>query len=190
MFIFMIFAILCAKIKGYRILPVLKAYSLYPYVAIEILSLFLQMNIFIGDYNYIQYATIAKMVYLYTLILPVFVYKLYKPGICSSILIIIGTILNNFVMKQNGGKMPVFATLSKITGYYDPSVFVTIDKIHVVGNAATKYKFLTDIIDIGYSILSIGDIFIHSFTFIIIYSVIKEVNKGKVYTTDIKKEIL
>lgn len=190
MIIFLLLTVIYAKIKGYRIIPIVKAYSLYPYVAVEIVSLFFQMTIFSNDYRYIQYASIIKTVYLYTLIIPIIVYRLYMPGIYGSILTIIGTILNNFVMSQNGGKMPVFASLSKITGYFNASVFSTIDKIHIVGNEMTKYKFLTDFIDIGYSILSIGDIFIHSFTCIVIYNVIKEVNKSLENKTVSKKGIL
>ena len=178
MFINILLATTYAKIKGYRLKPVLRAYSLYPYVIAEVISLFLQISIFLNDYRYVQYASIIKTVYLYTLIIPILVYKLYKPGIYGSILILIGTILNKFVMSQNGGKMPVFASFSKITGYYNETALPIADTIHVVGNDATRFKFLTDFIDVGYSILSIGDVLIHAFAFIVIYSVIKEVNRS------------
>lgn len=190
MFINILLASLCAKIKGYRIMPIVKAYSLYPFVVVQVLYLFLQANIFIGNYSYLKYASIFKSVYLYTLIIPILVYKLYKPGFYGSMLIIIGTMLNKFVMSQNGGKMPVFASLSKITGYFDESAIPMVDNIHIIGNEATKYKFLTDFIDIGYSILSIGDLFIHSFAFFVIYNVIKEINKGIEYIEDRRKGFL
>jgi hypothetical protein len=178
MFIIILLAALFAKIKGYPLKPLLKAYALYPYFIAEVLSLFLQMSIFAGNYTFVQYASIIKTVYLYTLILPIVVYKLYKPGIIGAILIVVGTALNKFVMSQNGGKMPVFASFSKITGYYDETAILTIDNVHVNGDETTKFKFLTDYIDVGYSILSIGDILIHAFVLIVIYMVIKEVNKG------------
>lgn len=187
MFIDILLAVICAKIKGFRIRPIIKAYSLYPYVAVILLYLFLQANVFMGNYSYLKYASIYKSVYLYTLIIPLIAYRLYKPGFYGSIFIIIGTILNKFVMSQNGGKMPVYATLSKLTGYFNESSIKAADNIHTIGNAATKYKFLTDYIDIGYCILSIGDIFIHSFTFLVIYHVIKEINKGVVYTEGSRK---
>ncbi|MDF2588688.1 MAG: hypothetical protein K0S41_2529 [Anaerocolumna sp.] len=190
MFFFILFALLCAKLKGYRIKPILKAYSLYPFVVIQVLYLFLQVNVFLGNYNYIKYASIFKSVYLYTLILPLFVYKLYKSSLYGSAFIIIGTILNRFVMHQNGGKMPVFASLSKFTGYYNESAILTLDNIHIIGDDTTKYKFLTDFIDVGYSVLSIGDLFIHSFAFIVIYNVIKAINNSLDYTIDIRKENL
>lgn len=187
MFINILLAALCAKIKGYRITPVIKAYALYPYAVVEVFYLFLQVNIFKGNYSYVQYSTIFKNVYFYTLIIPILVYKLYKPGFLGSFLIIIGTILNRFVISQNGGKMPVFASLSKITGYYNNTAILTADNLHIIGDNATKYKFLTDFIDIGCSILSIGDIFIHSFIFIIIYNVIKEINKSAEDTASYQK---
>lgn len=188
MFIYMLLAALFAKIKGYRIKPILRDCSLYPLVVAEIIYIILQVNIFLGNYSYIQYASIFKTLYLYTLIIPILVHKLYKPGIYGSVLTIVGSMLNKFVMSQNGGKMPVFASLSKITGYFDEIAINTVDKIHVIGNEATKYKFLTDFIDVGYSVLSIGDVLIHSFIFIIVYNVIKEVNKDIKYTMDNRKE--
>jgi hypothetical protein len=108
------------------------------------------------------------------------VYKLYMPGLLGSALIITGTLLNKFVMMQNGGKMPVYASLSKITGYYSDSAISYVDNIHIIGTHLTKFKFLTDFIDIGWSILSVGDLLIHSFTFIIIYNIIKDINKRQI----------
>ena len=188
MFIYMLLAVLYAKIKGYRIKPILRDYSLYPLAVAEIIYIILQVNIFLGNYSYIQYASIFKTLYLYTLIVPILVHKLYKPWIYGSVLTIIGSMLNKFVMSQNGGKMPVFASLSKMTGYFDELAISTVDNIHVIGNEATKYKFLTDFIDVGYSVLSIGDVLIHSFVFIIVYNVIKQVNKDIKYTKGNRKE--
>lgn len=77
-------------------------------------------------------------------------------------------------------KCRFFRPISKITGYYSESAIMTVDNIHIIGNEGTRFKILTDFIDIGYSILSIGDILIHSFTFIVIYFTIKELNKNLV----------
>lgn len=177
MIVYTLFAFIWSKIKGYKIMPVFKAYSLYPCVIVEFLYLFLQFNIIIHNYSFVKYTPYIKNAYLFVLIIPMLVYKLYKPGLLGSALIIIGTLLNKFVMMQNNGKMPVYASLSKITGYYSESAIQYVDKIHVIGTDLTKFKFLTDYIDIGWSILSIGDLLIHSFTFIIIYYTIKEINK-------------
>ena len=175
---YILFAFICAKIKGYKIKPIFKAYTLYPYAIAELIYLLLQLSIFMHSYSFVQYSKIISSVYLYTLIIPIMFYKLYKPGIFGSVLIMIGTLLNKFVIIQNGGKMPVYASLSKLTGYYNKSAIQAVDSIHIIGNESTKFKFLTDYIDIGSSILSIGDLFIHSFTFIVIYYTIKEINKS------------
>lgn len=170
-----------AKIKGYKIMPIFKAYPLYPYFIIELIYIFLQINIFMRNYSIVQYAGIIKSLYMYSLVIPIIFYKLYKQGICCSILIIIGSLLNKFVMSQNGGEMPVYATLSKITGYYNETAIQTVDKVHSIGTASTKFKFLTDYIDTGFSVLSIGDLLIHSIVFIVIYYTLKELNR-KVYS--------
>jgi hypothetical protein len=173
---YLLLALILARIKGYRLKPVLKAYPLYPYAFAEIFYLFLQANIFMHNYSFIKYTAILTNFYLYTLIIPVMFYKLYKPGIIGSLLIITGTFLNKFVINQNGGKMPVYATLSKLTGYYDQTAIGSADNLHVIGDVSVKYKYLTDFIDTGSSILSVGDLLIHSFIFIIIFYSIKEIN--------------
>lgn len=180
MIIYILLAIIYAKIKGYRIKPMLRDYSLYPLFIAEMIYIFLQISVFTGNHNYIQYAGVFKTLYLYTLIIPIVVHKLYKTGIYGSIIMTIGSLLNKFVMSQNGGKMPVYATLSKHTGYFDEAVIATVDQVHILGNEATKYKILTDYIDVGYSILSIGDVLIHAFIVMVVYSAIKENNNKNI----------
>jgi hypothetical protein len=171
-----LFALALAGIKGYGLKPLLKAYSLYPFAFLTVLMIYFQACVFFHDYTWIKYAGYIKSVYLFSLVIPFLVYKLYKPGMLGAALILIGTVLNKLVMWQNGGRMPVYATLSRLTGYYSEAAVRTADTIHSVGDVSTKFKLLTDYIDIGYSILSIGDIFIHSFAFIILYCVIRELN--------------
>ncbi|SDJ26264.1 DUF5317 family protein [Proteiniclasticum ruminis] len=176
MIIYIFLAVLIARIKGYRIKPVLQDKSLYPLFIAEIVYLFLQTSVFLGYYRFIPYAGTFKTLYLYTLIVPIVVHRLYKVGFIGSVMLTIGSFFNRFVMSQNGGKMPVYATLSKYTGYFDESVLGTIDQVHILGTEETKYKILTDFIDVGYSILSIGDVLIHGFIFLVVYETIKEVN--------------
>ena len=142
-----------------------------------------------GNYYFVQFSVIFKNIYFFALIIPLQVYKLYKPGFLGAGLIIIGTILNRFVISQNGGKMPVFASVSKITGYYDSTAILTADKLHTIGTETTKYKFLTDFIDVGYCILSVGDLLIHAVVFLIIYSAIKELNKASINPNDKRRSI-
>lgn len=177
MFIYILLAAFVAKIKGHSIKPAFRDYSLYPLFVAEAIYLFLQISVFLGSYTFIPYAGTFKTLYLYTLVVPILVHRLYKTGIYGSIMLTVGSLMNKFVMSQNGGKMPVYATLSKYTGYFDENVLNTVDKVHVLGHEATKFKILTDYIDVGYSILSIGDVLIHGFIFIVVYDTIVENSK-------------
>jgi hypothetical protein len=174
-----LFALALAKIKGYRLTPLLKEYSLYPFAFLTVVIIYLQACIFFHNYTWIKYTGYIKSIYLFSLVIPFLVYKLYKPGLIGASLIILGTALNKFVVWQNGGRMPVYATLSKLTGYYSEAAIKTADNIHSIGDVSTKYKFLTDYIDVGYTILSIGDILIHSFALIILFYVIKEADNKR-----------
>lgn len=178
-------AIVIAKIKSYKIKPLLKAYPLYPFYFVEIIYIALQVCIFFDNYTFVRYAKLINSVYMYTLIIPILAYHLYKPGLIGSALILVGTFLNKFVMSQNGGKMPVYPSLSKVTGYFNQAAIQTADKIHILGDENVRYKFLTDYIDIGTSILSIGDILIHSFITIVIYYTIKELNSNTLKEKDL-----
>jgi len=188
MIIYILLAFLIARMKGYNIKPVLKDKSLYPLFVAEILYLFLQTSVFLGYYRFIPYAGTFKTLYLYTLIVPIVAHRLYKTGFIGSIMLTMGSFLNRFVMSQNGGKMPVYATLSKYTGYFDEKVLGTIDQVHILGTEQTKYKILTDFIDVGYSVLSIGDILIHAFIFIVVYDTIKSYHSSKTNQTGKERE--
>lgn len=188
MIIYILLAFLIARMKGYSIKPVLRDRSLYPLFVAEILYLMLQTSVFLGYYRFIPYAGTFKTLYLYTLIVPIMVHRLYKAGFLGSIMLTVGSFLNRFVMSQNGGKMPVYATLSKYTGYFDEKVLGTIDQVHILGTEQTKYKILTDFIDVGYSILSIGDILIHAFIFIVVFDTIKSYHSSKTNQTGKERE--
>ncbi|WP_313119299.1 DUF5317 family protein [Proteiniclasticum ruminis] len=188
MIIYILLAFLIARMKGYSIKPILRDRSLYPLFVAEILYLMLQTSVFLGYYRFIPYAGTFKTLYLYTLIVPILVHRLYKAGFLGSIMLTVGSFLNRFVMSQNGGKMPVYATLSKYTGYFDEKVLGTIDQVHILGTEQTKYKILTDFIDVGYSVLSIGDILIHAFIFIVVYDTIKSYHSSKTNQTGKERE--
>lgn len=170
-------ALLVAKIKGYNLKPFFKSWAMYPIFIYEMLYIFLQATIFLGDYRFVEYASLIKSIYLSLYLIPIIKYKKYYSSIIGCIFIFIGSTLNNTVIKANNGSMPVFPTLSYWTGYVKEDSFSKVNDLHVLGNSEIKLKSLSDIIDIGYSILSIGDIFIRCFVFIIIFNVIKEVNQ-------------
>jgi len=180
MIISILLTFLFAKVKRYKILPVFKTVALYPLFTVELLYWFFQINTFMGNYRYIQYAPYLKNAYMLVLLVPIFMYRLYGPALVGSGLVILGTILNKTAMHANHGKMPMFPTLSRLTGYLNENVILSgSDKIHVFGTSATKLKILTDYIDIGWSVLSIGDVFIHSFIIVITYFTIKAVNQKR-----------
>lgn len=169
-------AIIIAKVKGYKLKPMLKCWPLYPIVIFELLYIILQIDMFAGTYNFVGIAPVYKTIYMYLFLIPIFIYGLYMQGLIGSIFIFIGTLLNKIVIYANGGKMPVYPKISYYTGYIKTDILSTISDLHVIGNSETKLKFLSDIIDVGYSVLSIGDVFIRIFVGIIIFQTIKFFN--------------
>lgn len=178
MLLFVIIAALAAKAKKYTVSKALKSYTLFPLYATELIYAVFQIFAFCGDYRFIQYAYLLQWLYFASLIFPILKWKLYIPAVTGAGLTIAGTILNKAVMAANGGKMPVFPSLSLITGYFKPDfVIKSGDTIHILGNEATKLNFFADYIDVGYSVLSIGDVLIHSFVATIVYFTIKSINE-------------
>lgn len=176
-------ALIVCKLKGYKIKPLFKSWTVYPVIFIEIITIIMQVNLFMGNYTFIKYGEILKILYICSYLPMVFKYSQYISAIIGSVSVMIGGLLNDIAIKTNGGMMPVFPNLSYITGYVKPDSFDRVNDIHVLGNADTSFKFLTDIFDLGYSILSIGDIFIRFYVFIIIFNVIKNINKSLIYKT-------
>lgn len=170
-------AMLIAKIKGYKLKPLFKDWAVYPAMIFTLFYVFMQITIFCGYYGFIKYASLLETIYIFSFLFLIFRYKLYISALLGSMCIFIGTALNKIVIEANGGRMPVFPTFSYITGYTKPDSFLKIKDIHILGNSMTKLKFLTDYIDLGYSILSIGDILIRLFIFIVVYNSIKYINK-------------
>ncbi|MFL0267666.1 DUF5317 family protein [Candidatus Clostridium radicumherbarum] len=173
-------AMLVAKLKGYKLKPLFKSWEIYPILVFAFIYVFLNTEVFLGKYDFIKYAGILERVYFCTFFLLIIKYKQYVNAIIGSASVIIGTVLNKLAISANNGKMPVYPNLSYITGYIKPDTLMKVKDIHVIGNSTSNLKFLTDFIDIGYSILSIGDIFIRAFVFIIIYGCIKSANRMQV----------
>lgn len=170
-------SIVIAKLKHMKLRYLFLFWSFYPILITQCLLIFIQINTFTGNYFFVQYAFLIKTSIILSFIFPIITFNLYKPALIGSGSIIIGTLLNKFVIAQNNGKMPVFPSLSYLTGCVKPYSFTSVKDIHILGSAASKYKILTDYIDLGYSILSIGDLFIHFFVLIMLYYTIKSVNE-------------
>lgn len=169
-------AIIIAKLKHFKIKYIFKTFSFYPVLTTQCIVIFFQINVFYGNYYVVQYASLVKIAIILAFLFPILAFKIYKPAIIGSGSIVVGSILNKIAIAQNNGKMPVFPSLSYITGYIKPNSFNAVNDFHVLGNAATRSKILTDYIDIGYSILSIGDLFIHFYVLLMLYYTIKSAN--------------
>ncbi|MGL5087049.1 MAG: DUF5317 family protein [Clostridium sp.] len=172
-----IIALIIAKIKGYKIRPLFKTWAIYPVVFMELIYLIIQISIFNENYELIKYAGVLKTVYLCSYLPLVFKFEQYISAIVGSVAMVIGGGLNDIAIAVNNGMMPVFPSLSYLTGYVKPDSFSKVSDIHILGGSETKMKFLTDIFDIGYSVLSLGDVFIRFYVFIIIYKSIKYLNE-------------
>ena len=165
-----------AKIMHYKMKYLFYNWTFYPILIVQSALVFFQFSIFFNTYYFVRFVPMIEPMIILSFIFALFAYQLYVSAIVGSASVVIGTLLNKFVIAQNGGKMPVFPSFSYITGYVTPEMFGSVDSLHVLGNAETKYAFLTDYIDYGYSILSIGDVFIHLFVCVMLYSMIKAVN--------------
>lgn len=188
MFETVLLAFLFAKWKGYRLSPALKSAWIYPIFLFDMFTIWLQAQVFLDNPDYIKYGFIVKNFYMVLYVIPIVRYKLFWPGIIGSGFIISGTLLNKLVMKVNAvevmttnglqkvPKMPVYPTFSLITTYFEKGIHPNSpDAVHILGTAETKLKILTDYIDLGYSIISIGDVLIRVFVAIIIFYTIKAV---------------
>lgn len=173
-------ALLYAKSKKYLVKPLFKTKEIYYVLGIEFIYILLQITLFVGDYTFLKYVGILKSIYLCSYLGLIFRHELYKQAIIGAGCIILGGMSNDLAMAANGGKMPIFPTLSYITGYIKPESLEVAGKVandfHILGNSETNMKILTDFLDVGYSILSVGDVLIRVFVFLIIYSAIKKIN--------------
>ncbi|WP_291649212.1 DUF5317 family protein [Clostridium sp.] len=172
-------SLIFCKIKKLKIKPLFKSWAIYPVLFMEIVYFVVQANIFMENYEVIKYVGILKSIYLCSYLPLIFTFRQYIAAIIGSVFVIIGGILNDIAISANNGFMPVFPTLSYLTGYAKTDAFNKVNDIHILGDSTTKLKLLTDIFDIGYSVLSIGDIFIRAYVFIIIYNVVKHLNITK-----------
>lgn len=172
-----IVALIFAKLKGYKVKPLFKTKEIYAVFFMELIYLVLQICLFNENYEVIKYVGVLKILYLCSYLPLIFKYEQYISAIIGSIAMTIGGVLNNIAISANHGMMPVFPKLSYLTGYAKVDSFSKVNDIHILGGSDTKLKFLTDIFDIGYSILSLGDIFIRFYVFIIIFRTIKHINE-------------
>lgn len=170
MLIFLLIAILAAVFRGYRSTAALP--SLIPLFLAEAAYLVCQSLAFFGDYTLVKYAGILQALFILTLIVPVIRWRLYKCAFAGLAMVAGGSLMNRFVISANDGHMPVYPTLSRLTGYYRDGVLgetADIDGLHILMTSSTKLNWLADYIDLGFSVLSPGDLLIHAFLVIVVF---------------------
>jgi len=186
MIIEFILAMIFAKLRHYNLKYAFYSWTFYPVLLTQCILVFFQMSIFFGTYYFIHFVPIVEPIIILAFLFSIFFYQLYTTAIIGSICIGIGSLLNKFVMAQNGGMMPVYPSLSYLTGYATPQSFQIADGVHILGSEMTRYKLLTDYIDFGYCILSPGDVFIHLFTLLMLYSIFKAAHR---HYTNVQKKL-
>ena len=174
MLIFILVPFLIAYVKGYRIRSAVQVWDLYPFLGVCACHAFFIVNAWCGNHSYVRFAAILQYFMIFTLVLPVLTRRIVYPTFVGVSMSMVGTLMNRVVINANGGKMPVYPTLSKWIGYYkDGQLDGSIDQLHVLMDDSSKLAFLADYFDFGTCVLSPGDLLIHAFASIIIYYTIK-----------------
>lgn len=165
-----------AKINKLKLLPLFKHWSSYPAIFMTLIYIYLEYTVLHGDYYLLQYSNIFRIVYLSSFLILAIYYDQTKKFILGIGFMIIGTVLNKIAIKANSETMPLFPDLSYVTGVVKPETPVYGD-FHIIGDHTSKLIPFCDIFDNGISIYSIGDLFIFSFVFLIVFFSIKNSNK-------------
>lgn len=177
----------------YHLKPLFKHWSIYLPLFMGLTYVYLEFCVFRQDYWFVPYQQQYKTITLLCYLPLIFKYILYEsawtrfksknnfisiitsPMVIGTMLIALGTILNIIAIKSNNGYMPVFPSLTYSTGYMGKEMFN--DGLHILGGFDTKLIPLTDIFDLfGYSVASVGDLFVRAYAFIILYFSIKNSN--------------
>lgn len=150
-----------------------------------------EVMIFNDQYWITQYGSIIKPVTLLSYFGLMYKYDLYQsmdinknelirffksPFMVAIICLVIGYGLNFWAISANSGHMPVYPSYTYFTGYTDVSSF-TENSFYILGDHTSKVIPLCDTIDIFYSNLSLGDVFVRIYVAILIYFSIKRVNE-------------
>ena len=153
-----------------------RACDLYPFLAVCACHAFFIINAWLGNHSFVRYAGVLQYLMIFTLLLPILRRRITYPTMIGVGLTMVGTLMNQVVIRANGGKMPVYPTVSRWIGYYkEGQLSGAIDDLHVLMDADSALPFLADYIDLGSCVLSPGDVLIHAFASIVIYYVVKSV---------------
>lgn len=176
MLIFILVPLLIARIKGYRVLNLFRVIDLYPFFLACACHGFFILSAWMGYHGFVKYADALQSIMILSMLLPIVRRRIFTPTMIGVGLTLAGTVMNRIVINANGGKMPVYPTVSKWIGYYrDGQLDGTIDQLHILMDRSSRLWFLADYIDLGLCILSPGDVLIHAFSSLIIYYTAKAI---------------
>lgn len=179
MILFIAAACIAAIWCGNRVVPALKDWSFWPLWIIEIAFWTAQVSAWCGFYAFVRWASVIQSAFLLSLLFPILRFRLYGGACLGSLMVAAGTALNRWVMSANEGRMPVLPTLSRLTRYYrDGSLEAAGDSVHMLMSGSTALNLLGDWIDVGFSIMSVGDLLIHGFVFLVVFRGIIQWNRG------------
>jgi len=165
--------------ESYKLTPIFKHWSIYPMIIMSIFYIYLEYSTWNNDYSLLQYSNIFRMAFLSSFLVLAIHYNQTMKLLQGIIFMSIGTVLNNIAIKVNSNHMPIFPSITFSTGVTNPDKFLDSSMygdFHVIGDYTTKLIPLCDFMDNGISTYSIGDIFIFSFAFILIYGSVKASN--------------
>ena len=184
---FIVGVFIYAKLKKkYKLLPSLKHWTMWLPLAFMLFYIFLEITTWMRWYYFIPYAHLIKTVTLLSYMPLILEYKLYEnekgklfpsPMIWAGCCLWLGSQLNKLAMHFNNGYMPTFIDLGFWTGYISRDSKGFIDGLHILGNPYSGAIPLCNIFDWGFTCVSIGDILVRLYVFIIIFYAIKRSNK-------------
>jgi hypothetical protein len=165
-------AFIIAIVNNINVIPVLTKIFMIPIYMASVLYIVI---IVLEQLNISKHSKYFTFSILGLIVIPtmycIFVYHLYFYILIGFICSVVGMLLNQIVVRANGNKMPMFLSLSKLTGSIDLEE-LKVSQTHQLGDKNTKLKFLTDIIDLGYNVFSIGDVMIFSIFGIVMYGIL------------------
>ena len=179
--------------KKYNIKLIFKEWLFYPPLIMLGVYLIAEVMIFNDNYWITQYGTLIKQVTLFSYCGLVYKHQLYfsmdinkselirfitSPFIIAIGCLLIGYYCNFVAISSNFGHMPVFPSNTYFTGYTDVNTF-TDSSFYVLGDHTSKAIPLCDIYDIYYSNLSLGDLFVRCYVFILLLNAIKRIKIKK-----------
>ena len=177
----LLITILYSKYHKLKIKPFLRSWNLYVVVVLTILYIGLTATIFLGHYDFIQYRKFFHIALFSSFVIMAALNNIsFKQLFTSLSCFMFGNILNRIAITRNNGKMPVFPTNSIATGFVTKEMIanntlLNISPMHTIADPInTKVIPLCDIFDLGYTIFSIGDLFIYlALSIILIDKIIK-----------------